>query len=227
MESSIARLPFVSVSDRSVVWLPLVCDDSPLVEEFPVPVPSDWERSPLAAAVRSLHHHAAQRDVTGLVDVSGAGGTGTPLSSAVPRLLIDLGGTPVPLETVFSASMVFVGGGPYQDLLLSSPEVARRDPRLSSSGALLGFALPLPAPVVYRVPTWRWHAWLALRALGRVAFPESLLSAGGFTDVAADCLFGERTLAFSFALAVSLEQRALFSLAFSYPGFSRLLDARL
>ena len=221
------QLPFVPVSYRSVVWIPLVCDDSSLVEEFPVGVPSGWERAPLREAVRILHRHAALRDISGLVDVSGAGGLGSPLSSGVPRLLVDLGGAPTPLESVFCASMVFVGGGPYPELLSCPPGAARHDSRLFSSGALLGFALPLPAAVVHRVPAWRWHAWLVVRALGRAPLPQTLLDAGGFTDTAADSSFGERTLAFSIAVAVALDQRSLFPLAFSYPGFARLLDARL
>ena len=221
------QLPFAAVPYRSIVWMPLVCDDSPLVEEFPIAVPSGWETALLPDAVRILHRHAAARDVSALVDVSGAGGLGSPLSNAVPRLLVDLGGAPTPLESVFCASMVFVGGGPYPELLSCSPGAARHDARLFSSGALLGFALPLPAAVVHRVPAWRWHAWLVVRALGRGPIPPNLLDAGGFTDAAAACSFGERTLAFSFAVAVALQQRSLFSLGFSYPGFARLLDARL
>ena len=44
-----------------------------------------------------------------------------------------------PLENVFQSSKVFIGGGPYRDLLDVHPKEAKRDERLKTSGRLVGF----------------------------------------------------------------------------------------
>lgn len=217
---------YAVVPGRSEAWLPLSCRDSPLVEELPLPVPQGWERFPLARQVRVLHRHAAARDVSPLVDVSGADGLGA-ATPGVPPLLVDLGGAPTPLASVYCASMAFVGGGPYPELLSLPPAAVHRDPRLFSSGKLLGFAMPLPAAVVHTVPAWRWHAWLVVRALAREPLPPAVLSGAGYTAAGARPSFGERGLAFPFAVFAALEDRSLADLALTYPGFSRLLDALL
>jgi hypothetical protein len=46
---------------------------------------------------------------------------------------------PVAIENVFQSSKVFENGGPYSDLLRTTPFDAKRDSRLKSSGALLEF----------------------------------------------------------------------------------------
>ena len=145
-----------SFPSGSVAWLPLVCDDSPLVDEVPDCGTGPLGRHPVADAVRILHRHAALRDVTTLVDVSGAGGLGPPPAPVVPRLQVDLGGAPTPLETVYAASMVFVVVGPYSELLSASAEAARRDCRLFSSGGLVGFNLPVRTPSYEHLASSKW-----------------------------------------------------------------------
>lgn len=45
----------------------------------------------------------------------------------------------IPVECAFQAAKVFTKGGPYTDLLDALPLVAKRDPRLQSSGHLAAF----------------------------------------------------------------------------------------
>ena len=55
------------------------------------------------------------------------------------RLMIRQGGAEYPVESAFQASKVFADGGPFTDLLGASPRDAKRDPRLRTSGELVGF----------------------------------------------------------------------------------------
>lgn len=88
----------------------------------------------------------------------------------------------VPVEVAYQASKVFAQGGPFIDLLEQEPRKAKRDPRLRSSGALVGFqfggfSFPLR-------PLSAFYDWLYLRALVRhPALLESLSSYVGFTDI--------------------------------------------
>ena len=91
---------------------------------------------------------------------------------------------PVPLESVFQAAKRFSRGGPYTELALATPRDARGDPRLRSSGLLLGFqwgAARLPN----RPPT-AFYDWLYLKALGRLdeAVRAQIRERDGFTDIA-------------------------------------------
>lgn len=88
----------------------------------------------------------------------------------------------VPLECAFQASKVFIGGGPYTDLLTSSPRDARRDERLRSSGRLTSFCFdgeewPLE-------PKTAFYDWLYVRGLhGLPEVHGELRSYEGFTDI--------------------------------------------
>ena len=105
------------VPHRSVAYLPLHCPGQDPVEEFPLAVPSAWARLGRAAAARDLHALAARLDATALLDASGVAGVGAP-PAVLPLLTLDVAGVEAPVESVFCASMVFVGGGPFEDLSL-------------------------------------------------------------------------------------------------------------
>jgi hypothetical protein len=90
----------------------------------------------------------------------------------------------VPLESAFQAAKVFTRGGPYAELATQNPRDAKGDPRLRSSGLLLGFQWGerrLPAR-----PTTAFYDWLYMQALGLLEpeTREQITRRDGFTDIA-------------------------------------------
>lgn len=214
------------VPHRSVAYLPLHCPGQDPVEEFPLAVPSAWARLGRAAAARDLHALAARLDLTALLDASGVAGVGAP-PAVLPLLTLDVAGVEAPVESVFCASMVFVGGGPFEDLAGASPADARADPRLTSSGRRVGFALPGdPGALPIAAPPRFWHAWLLHRAVCAAGCSARLAAAGGFTEVAADPFAGAAPAAYALAAHAALVHRGQVDLAVSFPGFRRLVDLR-
>jgi hypothetical protein len=70
------------------------------------------------------------------------------------------------LESAFQASKVFSRGGPYRELLAATPREAKGDPRLRSSGLLVGFQWEerrLPSR-----PATAFYDWLYIKALGQM-----------------------------------------------------------
>jgi hypothetical protein len=69
----------------------------------------------------------------------------------------------VPLECAFQGSKIFERGGPYTDLYAADVRDAKRDPRLHSSGRLVGFNFEnLCFPLE---PKTAFYDWLYLNAL--------------------------------------------------------------
>jgi type I restriction enzyme M protein len=90
----------------------------------------------------------------------------------------------VPLESAFQAAKRFSRGGPFPELALATPRDALRDPRLRTSGLLLGFqwgAERLPN----RPPT-AFYDWLYMNALGLIEedVRRQIRERDGFTDIA-------------------------------------------
>lgn len=56
------------------------------------------------------------------------------LTKSIPELEME-----IPVECIYQSSKVFSNGGPYTDLLYTSPKEAKTDARLKYSGALIGF----------------------------------------------------------------------------------------
>ena len=87
-----------------------------------------------------------------------------------------------PLETVFQSSKVFTGGGPFTDLLETSPRDAKRDERLRKSGPLRHF--DYFGEIWPSQPTTSFYDWL----YGKGVLANSQLEAGlrnyqAFTDI--------------------------------------------
>lgn len=89
----------------------------------------------------------------------------------------------VPLENAFQASKVFVGGGPFIDLLHCSPRTAKVDERIRTSGRLLAFEFAnMRWPLS---PTTAFYDWLYLSALReQPSLVEQLSGYQAFTDIA-------------------------------------------
>jgi hypothetical protein len=125
------------------------------------------------------------------------------------NLKLDCGDRRVPVEVAFQSSKVFLGGGPYLDLLDATPREAKADARLKQSGRLRTFIFqgtewPLqPATVFYD--------WLYLSALAQnPQLAEPLAEYQAFTDIEFNPEKSINCQARSAALYVGLRQEGMF-----------------
>ncbi len=99
------------------------------------------------------------------------------------NLMISLSdGTKIPLEAAFQAGKIFEKGGPYKDLLHSSPKQAKTDPRLKESGRITGFEFEGRA---FRTePQTLFYTWLYLHALNEnKELADRICEYDAFTDI--------------------------------------------
>lgn len=160
--------------------------------------------------IRSLHEAAAEKNIVKLLEISSK--SENPLGvklSAFNLHFLTPSGMKTTVENAFQASKVYRNGGPYLDLLETTPREAKKDPRLNTSGDLVGFRLEgedWPTR-----PTTAFYDWLYLSALGQSpTLAEQLLEFDGFTDIEFN---PERSLncqAASAALFVVLTRRGEF-----------------
>ncbi len=133
----------------------------------------------------------------------------------------------VPLECAFQGSKVFEAGGPFTDLYSADVRAAKRDPRLRSSGQLVGFkfenfCFPLE-------PKTGFYDWLYVNAI----FPHRewltrLSQFAGFTDIEFNPKRSINCQARSCALFVALMSKNLLESAVESPGaFFRLISGNL
>lgn len=69
----------------------------------------------------------------------------------------------VPVECVFQAGKIFEHGGPYKDLLESSPKAAKKDERLRNSGRITAFEFE--GESFPTIPHTLFYDWLYIKAL--------------------------------------------------------------
>jgi len=118
------------------------------------------------------------------------------------------------VECAYQASKVFEFGGPYLDIMDKTSREAKTDPRLKSSGKLIGFRF-------YNVdwelePKTAFYDWLYLNALRKnFELTENLASYLAFTDIEFNPMKSISCQARSAALYVSLEKRNLLDEALS------------
>jgi len=158
-------------------------------------------------SIRSLHDAATKRYIFNILEISSK--SENPLGiklSAFNLHIVTPSGIKTTVENAFQSSKVFQHGGPYIDLLEKSPREAKKDPRLNTSGDLIGFCLEghdWPTR-----PITAFYDWLYLSALLQSPIlAEQLLIFDGFTDIEFN---PERSLncqAASAALFVALSKR--------------------
>lgn len=122
----------------------------------------------------------------------------------------------IPLECAFQGSKVFERGGPYTDLFAVDPLTAKRDPRLTGSGDLVGFEFQGDA--FPPEPKTAFYDWLYLSAI----FPHRewlsrLDKFVGFTDIEFNPARSINCQARSVALFCSLKANHLLEEAMQNP----------
>ncbi len=107
-----------------------------------------------------------------------------PLGLSLSAFNLELlqGGRKYPVESVYQSSKVFSDGGPYFDLLSASSLDAKRDPRLKSSGELIGFSFESQTWPVSSAPNF--YDYLYIRALLENSSRLNLIRFDAFSDLA-------------------------------------------
>lgn len=121
------------------------------------------------------------------------------------QLMLPLAGRKVPVEVAFQAAKRFEQAGPFTDLLDLSSRNAKKDPRLKSSGRLIGFShLAEEWPLI---PETAFYDWLYLSALvANPSLAEHLMDFNAFTDIEFNPAKSLNCQARSAALYVALQQ---------------------
>lgn len=160
-------------------------DGSLLVEE--ISVSFTWHKgmapSQKRKNVSALHEAAALRRLTPLLEVSTKSEDRLGQRLSAFNLKVELtSDRAIPLECAYQGSKVFERGGPFPDLYFVDSREAKRDPRLQSSGNLVGFNFQgVEFPLF---PKTAFYDWLYIRAI----FPHReylarLRAYAGFTDI--------------------------------------------
>lgn len=127
----------------------------------------------------------------------------------------------IPVECAYQGSKVFAAGGPYTDLYSATPREAKRDERLTSSGALTGFCFEgREMPVI---PKSIFYNWLYINAL--IENPElsqPLLMYDGFTDIEFNPQSSISCQAQAAAIFVSLHRLGLIDECRDFDSFAKL-----
>ncbi|MGP9689349.1 DarT1-associated NADAR antitoxin family protein [Psychrobacter sp. AOP22-C1-C5] len=112
------------------------------------------------------------------------------------------------VENAFQASKVFEHGGPYIDLLTAPPRQAKKDERLSNSGALIGYDY---FGMQWQVePLTVFYDWLYVNALKQnPQLHEEVMQYQAFTDIEFNPKKSIQAPAYSLALFVALNKREL------------------
>lgn len=134
--------------------------------------------------VNSLHEsYLTDKPNIRVLEISGASTSelGRALSAFSLMITPEIG-EPCSVECAFQGGKVFECGGPYSDLLHKTSKEAKTDPRLHSSGKLIGFRfgdIDFPSE-----PKTFFYNWLYVTALGsHREFHTELSEYDAFTDI--------------------------------------------
>jgi hypothetical protein len=131
---------------------------------------------------RALHQAAARRGLSPLLEISTKSDVelGRRLSAFSLKINTEIG--KISLEAAYQGSKVFERGGPFRDLYMLEPRVAKKDRRIRNSGRLIRFDFigeEWPTQ-----PKTAFYDWLYLKALQPYSdFLDRLSQYRGFTDI--------------------------------------------
>jgi hypothetical protein len=187
-----------------------VPDRSPHSLIAEVPVDFQWHSGMAASQKRrniaALHTAAKSRGLHRLLEISTKSDMelGRRLSAFSLRLPVE--GNEIFLESAYQGSKIFRNGGPYSDIFMLNPREAKREPRLQSSGELIGFEFmgtrfPLS-------PKNAFYDWIYIRALlPHWEWILSHVSYDGYTDIEYNPAKSINCQARAFAEFVALSER--------------------
>jgi hypothetical protein len=167
-------------------------------------------------SITSLHQAAASEphNLFPVLEVSTKSSENLGLRLSAFNLMLEFSGRKISVENAFQGSKVFEKGLQYIDLYNVTPREAKTDPRLKSSGKLIGFRYeerdwPLMPPTAF-------YDWLYLNALMQSpGLSSQLMDYHGFTDIEFNPNKSINCQAYSAALFVSLSKRSIIKNALS------------
>jgi len=160
--------------------------------------------------VEELHAAASKEGLRQVLEVSTKSAEKLGVRLSAFNLKVELpDGRHVPLEAAYQGSKVFENGGPYTDLYALPARDAKQDPRLRSSGKLVGFRF---GDTDWRLePKTAFYDWLYLSALtAHAEYLRRLFKYDAFSDIEFNPERSVNTQAHSCALLVSLLKKNLF-----------------
>jgi hypothetical protein len=175
-------------------------------EWFPGMAPSQKQKS-----IRALHAAALKNGICNKpLEVSSKSeiDLGVALSAFNLRVATKKYNQVFTVETAYQSSKTFINGGPYKDLLYSTSQAAKKDPRLKESGNLKHFEFF--GEVWSLEPKTAFYDWLYINALHKNQWAvEQLINYDSFTDIEFNPEKSINCQAYSVALYKSLERRGL------------------
>ena len=157
-------------------------------------------------SIQSLHEAARQITNGNILEISGKSPESLGKKLSAFSLILRRDNWPqCSVECAFQGSKVFENGGPYTDLYEASSRDAKREPRLRSSGNLIGFSwLGEDWPIK---PRTYFYDWLYINALCQnQTLAEQLTDFAGFTDIEFNPAKSINCQAHSAALYVALQK---------------------
>lgn len=166
-------------------------------------------RSQAQKSISSLHAEAKKIfDNARILEISSKSPDELGVQLSAFNLMIQTERRTYSVECAYQGSKVFEKGGPYIDLLDGSSIDAKRDPRLLTSGRLIGFRFFQQEWALE--PRTAFYDWLYINALHRKPeLAERLLSYCAFSDIAFNPDKSINCQAYAAALYVSLRTRGL------------------
>lgn len=165
----------------------------------------------------ALHEAALAKGFSPLLEVSTKSDRKLGERLSAFNLPVDLDdGQSIPLECAFQGSKVFERGGPFREIYRGTSREAKKDERLRSSGAVVGFSFEgfeFPSE-----PKTAFYDWLYSRALApHKEYLARLEAFAGFTDIEFNPGKSINCQARTCALFVSLCKKGLLEEAISSP----------
>ena len=174
--------------------------------------------------IKALHTAAKSHDLDRLLEISSKSEDEVGRRLSAFSLKLSIGDKSIPLECAYQGSKVFRNGGPFTDLFTMLPVNAKQDPRLRTSGDLIG--LEFMGTNFPLSPKNAFYDWLYIRALlPHQVWISANISFQGYTDIEFNPVKSINCQARAFAELVALSHKGQLARAgeeFLY--FSTLLD---
>lgn len=157
----------------------------PFVERFDVEFQwfAGFAVSQAQRSIASMHDALSRRDIQPALEISTKSPAALGVELSAFNLLVRHGDLELSVESAFQGSKVFSSGGPFHDLYEAPSGHAKRDPRLRSSGDVIGF--DFLGDVWPTTPTTGFYDWLYMSALARHREAhDELPRFNAFTDIA-------------------------------------------
>ena len=137
-----------------------------------------------AKSIKSLHQSANHQGITNILEVSTKSNLKIGWALSAFNLMIDFDGDKqISLECAFQGSKVFEGDKQYKDIYLKSSLEAKKDPRLKSSGAIIGFEFE--GEYWENEPKTAFYDWMYIKVLyqNNSQTIEELCTYQAFSDI--------------------------------------------